>query len=123
MHDQAAGTEFPHHRLDAYRVALELAVLAREVSERIPRGHRNLADQMLRAAVSTVLLIAEGANRRSSGDKRQRFSLARGECAECAAAAELAGALGLVGAAQAQRVQQLAGRIAAMLTRLIQRCG
>lgn len=115
------GTEFPHHRLDAYRVSLELAAAARLLADRIPRGHRSLADQMQRAAVSTVLLIAEGANRRGAGEKRHRFSLARGECAECAAAVELAAALGLTPAADATQAQLLAGRIAAMLTRLIRR--
>ncbi len=115
------GTEFPHHRLDAYRVALELAVGVRAIADRIPRGHRSLADQMQRASMSTVLLIAEGANRRGAGEKRHRFSLARGECAECAAAVELAAALGVTPDAEAKQAQLLAGRVAAMLTRLIQR--
>ena len=68
-----------------------------------------------------MLLIAEGANRRTAGDKRQRFSMARGECGECAAATEVALTLRLVPRDEAQRVMVLAGRVAAMLTRLIQR--
>ena len=73
-------TTFPHHRLDAYRVALELVAAADRVAAAIPRGRRELADQLKRASTSTVLLIAEGANRRTAGDKRQRFAMARGEC-------------------------------------------
>ena len=78
---------FPHERLDAYRVALELAGAARRLAAQIPRGHRSLADHLLRAATNTVLLLAEGANRRGAGEKRQRFVESRGECGEAAAAA------------------------------------
>ena len=31
------SSRFPHHRLDAYRLALELAVLARQLTDRLPR--------------------------------------------------------------------------------------
>ncbi len=114
---------FPHHRLDVYRVALELARKARAASAAIPRGDRSLADQMKRAATSTVLLIAEGANRRASGDKRQRYSLARGECGEVAAAVELAHAYDLLESEQVAELLELASRVNAMLLRLEQRFG
>src|SRR3982751_5414594 len=55
---------FPHEKLNAYQVALEMAALANKLAEQIPRGHRNVADHMLRAASNTALLLAEGANRR-----------------------------------------------------------
>src|SRR5436190_4715319 len=112
---------FPHTRLDVHRVAIELAVCVHELQDRFPRGSAHLADQMNRAAQNTVCNIAEGANRLGAGEKRSRFSIARGEVGECAAAAELAGAIGLVPSADAEAVQVLAGRVAAMLTRLIQR--
>ncbi len=51
---------FPHQRLDAYVVALQLACQAKALADRVPRGHRTLADQLMRAAGSTVLNIAEG---------------------------------------------------------------
>ena len=53
----------------------------------------------------------------------QRFVESRAECGEVAAAAELATVLGLAAQAQATEVQQLANRVAAMLTRLLQRLG
>ena len=112
---------FPHHKLDAYTVSLELAVAARSLVSRMPRGNANLADQLTRASVSTVTNIAEGANRLGTGEKRQKFSIARGEVGECAACIELAAALGLVPSADAAVAMLLAGRVAAMLTRLIQR--
>jgi len=38
---------------------------------RLARGYRSFADQRLRAAGATVLLVAEGANRFSSGSRRR----------------------------------------------------
>ena len=56
----------------------------------MPRGDANLADQRSRASVSTVTNIAEGANRLGATEKRQKFSIARGEVGEAAACIELA---------------------------------
>ena len=112
---------FPHSRLEVYRVALEMAAHAKTIADGIPRGHRNLADQIIRASTSTVLNIGEGANRFTSGAKRQRYSEARGECGEAAAAAELLGTLNLAPSIDCSNLITLAGRVAAMLTRLIQR--
>lgn len=118
--NRALGS-FAHEKLDAYRVALELAGLSTAVAEKIPRGHRNLADHLLRSAANTVLLIAEGANRRGAGLKRQRFVESRGECAEVAAAADLLKVLNLGSTVDSNELKHLAGRVSAMLTRLIAR--
>ena len=120
---------FPHTRLQVYWLALQLAAEARKLAALIPRGHRSVADHMLRAAAGVVLLLAAPApsapapaDRRGAGEKRQRFVESRAETGEVAAAADLAVALSLVTPAQAARVLQLADRVAAMLTRLFQRC-
>ena len=112
---------FPHTKLDVFRVALQMAAKAKALADRVPRGYRSFADQLIRAAGSTVLLIGEGANRFTAGAKRQRFSDARGEAGEVAAAAELLATLELVPTKEALEVIQLAGRVGAMLTRLLQR--
>ena len=82
----------------------------------MPRGNANLADQLSRASVSTVTNIAEGANRLGTGENA-RSSPSLPACIE------LAAALGLVPRPEAEAALVLAGRIAAMLTRLIQRFG
>ena len=112
---------FPHQRLDAYRVAIELAQQTEAIAARLTGRHRRIADQLGRAGLAVPLLIAEGAHRRSSAQKRQRFTEARGECAEVAAACELARKLGLVEEGTARGVEVLADRVCAMLTRLIAR--
>jgi len=121
-HENAAlASVFPHERLDAYRVALELLALANRLAKNIPRGHRSVADHMLRAASNTSLLLAEGANRRGAGEKRQRFVESRGECAEVAAAADILIVLEIGSENDAARLKGLASRVSAMLTRLIAR--
>ena len=112
---------FPHEKLNAYQVALAMATLARKVAEHIPRGHRNVADHLLRAASNTVLLLAEGANRRGAGEKRQRFAESRGECGEVGAAGDLLVAYDIGSRADAEKLKRLASRVSAMLTRLIAR--
>jgi four helix bundle protein len=112
---------FAHQRLDVHRVALEMASRSRNIADRVPRGYRSFADQLLRAAGQTVLLIGEGANRYTAGQKRQRYTEARGESGEVASAVELLASLRLAPQAEANEIMHLAGRVAAMLTRLIQR--
>ena len=112
---------FPHHRLDAYVVSLEALRRAASLVKRIPRGHGHAADQLRRASLRMVLGIAEGASRRSKGDKRYRYEIARGECGECAAVVEALAVLELVPTTEAHELMQLLARVSAMLQRLIRR--
>ena len=110
---------FPHHRLDAYRLSLELAVSAKKIADRVPRGYRSLADQLIRSAPAVALLVAEGANRSTPAQKRQRYTEARGECGEAAATVEVLAHMELVSRGESERFEQIADRVAAMLTGLI----
>lgn len=121
--ERGSVSAFPHEKLDVYRVALAMAALARRIADRIPRGHRNVADHLMRAAENTVLLLAEGANRRGAALKCQRFGESRGECGEVAAAAGLLRALEIGGQPEVEELRQLASRVSAMLTRLMARLG
>jgi four helix bundle protein len=112
---------FSHQKLDVYRVALEMACRSRNVADRVPRGYRTFADQLLRSAGQTVLLIGEGANRYTAGQKRQRYTEARGETGEVASCLELFATLRLIPQTEADEIIHLAGRVVATLTRLIQR--
>lgn len=113
--------KFPHERLDAYQVALAMARGAKALAQQVPRGHRSIADHLLRSSSNAVLLLAEGANRRGAAEKRQRFVESRGETGEAAAACDLVIALELGSEAQAESVKSFAARLAAMLTGLILR--
>ena len=113
--------QFSHHKLDVFRMALEVLRDVHDITRRIPRGYRSFADQLLRAAGETVALIGEGANRFTSGQKHQRFSEARGEAGEVAVHIETICAMKLIGEDEADEVLGKCNRVCAMLTRLIQR--
>lgn len=115
------NSRFAHHRLDAYRVALEL--FAGVERTHLPKGYADLRDQMRRAAAATVRHIAEGASRTHPRDKAARFMCARGECAECDASLEMAEVLGLASRARTGELRRLADRVGAMLSGLIRRQG
>jgi four helix bundle protein len=114
---------FPHQRLDVYALSLELARQCHRIVNELPRGYAKVADDLVRASQGIPLLIAEGANRHTDAQKRQRFGEARGETGECAAALELLAVLGAVGAERSQDAVELCQRMGAMLTKLVQRFG
>ena len=94
---------------------------AKFLAQQTPRGQRSVADHLLRSSSNAVLLWAEGANRRGSAEKRQRFVESRGEAGEVAAACDLVLVLEMGSEPGAPAVKRDAARVGAMLTRLIQR--
>ena len=103
-------------RLDCYRVALEFCTLAGRL---LPRGHRELRDQLARASLSIPLNVAESGGRRSPADRAHFLTIARGSTMECVAIVDCARSLGLVPVARAKEAGWLLVRIVQMLTKLI----
>ena len=71
-----------HENLDVYPrsidfLALALALALRVVA-RLPRGERDLRDQLKRAAMSIPLNIAEGAGKPTVADRARFHAIARG---------------------------------------------
>lgn len=100
---------FHHERLDAYRLAVEVA---REVSVvRFPRGEADLRDQAVRASRSVALNIAEGCSRGGKA-RTNHYRIALGSAAETCAALDLTTASG------ATELQEKLRRIGAMLSRM-----
>ena len=58
--EQAAWISTIHEKLDVYKCSLEFFALTRCVLPRLPRGEREIRDQLRRAALSISLNIAEG---------------------------------------------------------------
>ena len=107
-------TSLPHHRLIAYRAAVELLLAVRAASIRDAK----LRDEALRSK-SACLNCAEGAGRVTRGDKARAFAIARAEAVEAAAAVEIAALSGDASAASAAEVARLASRVVALLTPLV----
>ena len=112
---------FTHYKLDAYRVARSLADLVMEITPQVPRGHHKMVDQIVRSSTGAEALIAEGANRFTSKQKRQRFVEARGEAGEVAAHLERLHRYRFISEQQLMQGLGLADRLCAMLTGLIKR--
>ena len=102
--------------LDVQRKAIEMAVAGIELARQMQVHDEKLADQLARAAKSTVLNLNEGIGRRTVPDKRSRYDIALGECKECQAAAMLAVACGYV--ATAETFLELADHTGAMIYKL-----
>ena len=109
--------QFPHRRLDAYRGALALHRESERAAAAMPRGYTDHKNQMRRAAGSMARNIAEGANRWDPRDKAAGYKIALGECGELAATLDMS--LGLIEPQHLDHMLAEAGRVGAMLTRLV----
>lgn len=104
---------FDHEKLDCYALATDFARWA--CKQPFPAYRGKLRDQLVRAADSVVLHIAEGAGFPPGGNRTRHHRIARGSAAECCAI------LDLVDLSEAPQRQQQLRRIGAMLTRMIRR--
>ena len=116
MNQPDTNIQLPSERLEAYSLALAfhraLMPLARQ------RGLANLRDQMLRAADSIVLNLAEGAGRLARDDKRRFYEIALGSTLECAAVLECLRNRQAIAPQTHQDCRALAVRLYQILSRL-----
>ena len=108
-------TSLPHRRLHVYQLSLELVRLVRNTQI----GDADSRGQARKSAASAARNIGEAAGRPSSADRSRIFGIARGEAVEVMACVEVANALGQCTDADMNTVCELAGRVSAMLSRLI----
>ena len=108
-----------HEKLDVYRVAVQFAALARRVVAGFPRGSADIADQLMRAARSSIPNIAEGAGKNTRAHRVRYLDDARGSAMECGACLDIAKLEEIVAEAQSVEGKTLLEREVAMLTNLI----
>jgi len=106
-------------KLRVYQHTISFLALTVDILADLPKGHADLGDQLLRAAKSQPLNIAEGAGRRTRVDQSRFYTHARGSAMESAAALDTMRVMRLVGEAQFQTGMELLEGIVAMLTRMI----
>ena len=75
--------QLPNEKLIAYQLAVEFHRSVMPLARF--RGLSDLRNQLLRAADSVVLNLAEGAGRTMRDDKRRFYAIAQGSLIECAA--------------------------------------
>ena len=105
-------------KLRVYQRSIEFLALVLDVINALPKGHAELADQLLRAAQSQQRNIAEGAGRRTTVDQARFYTHARGSAMESAAALDTMRVMKLVDEATYARGIDLLEGIVAMLTKM-----
>ena len=81
------GQEFAHESLVAYNIAVEISRwAARQV---LPAQRKHLRDQLVRAADSIVLNLAEGSGHGPGDARRHHYRIALGSTAEVAAIVDI----------------------------------
>jgi four helix bundle protein len=105
-------------RLRVYQAAIEFLALTIEILAHLPKGHADLADQLLRAAQSMPRNIAEGAGRRTEIDQARFYVIARGSAMEAAAALDTMKVMTLIDANRYDRGIHLLEGIVGMLTNM-----
>ena len=105
-------------KLRVYQRSIEFLALTMEVIGCLPKGHSELADQLLRAAQSQPRNIAEGAGRRTVVDQARFYAHARGSAMEAAAALDTMRVMKLVADTTYVRGMDLLEAIVAMLTKM-----
>jgi four helix bundle protein len=103
--------------LQVKEFSIEVIAALRPLVPRIRRHDRSLADQLLRAASSVVLNIAEGEHS-DPGNRRARFYTAAGSANETLAALRVAVAWGYFAGADAEAAAGMLRRVIAMLWKL-----
>jgi four helix bundle protein len=103
--------------LQVAEFSIQLIEGLRPLIPRIRRHDRSLADQLVRAANSVALNIAEGEHS-DPGTRRSRFYSAAGSANETLAALKVATAWGYVGAPDTDAAAATLRRILGMLWRL-----
>lgn len=105
-------------KLRVYQHSIEFLALTMDVIAALPRGHAELADQLLRAAQSQPRNIAEGAGRRTAIDQARFYTHARGSAMEAAAALDTLRVMRLIDDGRYTRGIELLEGIVAMLTKM-----
>ena len=84
-----------HQKLEIYLVSRELVFECYKVTRQIPPDKRfGMITQIRRAALSVHLNLAEGSSKRSIGERKRYFEIARGSVIEIDAALDVAFDLG-----------------------------
>jgi four helix bundle protein len=103
--------------LQIAQLSIEAVEALRPLVPRIRRHDRSLADQLVRAASSVALNIAEGEHS-DPGNRRARFYSAAGSANETLAALKVAVAWGYFGAPEAEAAAGMIRRVIAGLWKL-----
>ena len=110
--------QFGHEQLDVYRLGIDYVAWSYALAKELNGVDRHARDQLLRAAQSIALNIAEGNGKGTNADRRRFFEIARGSALECAAIQDCLEACQVLIPEQNGRGKAMPLRIVSMLTKL-----
>ena len=110
--------QFGHEQLDVYRVSIDYVAWAYLLAKELSAVDRHARDQLLRAAQSIPLNIAEGNGKGTNADRRRFFEIARGSALECAAIQDCLEAWQVLSPERSRQGKTMLLRIVSMLTKL-----
>jgi four helix bundle protein len=113
--------QFGHEQLDVYRLAIDYVAWSYALAKELKGIDRHARDQLLRAAQSVALNIAEGNGKGTNADRRRFFEIARGSALECAAIQDYLEACHVLAREHNVQGKTMLLRIVSMLTKLAQR--
>ena len=113
--------QFGHEQLDVYRLAIDCVAWAYLLASELSGVDRHARDQLLRAAQSIPLNIAEGNGKGTNADRRRFFEIARGSALECAAIQDCLEACQVLSPDRNHHGKTMLLRIVSMLTKLARR--
>ena len=118
--DHMQKPTFDHEKLDVYRLSITFVGHANAIVRALPIGNAPIADQLMRAATSVSLNIAEGAGEYSGKEKARFYRMAKRSATECAAVLDVCKELNLAPRDALVRGREQLLRIVSMLVKLAQ---
>jgi four helix bundle protein len=112
---------FQFRKLLVYQKALDAAVAARAIGQRIPRESMDLRWQLQRAVRSVVLNVAEGAGEFSPKEKARLYRIARRSGCETIGTFDLGIREGFFAADDVKEAAGLLHEVTAILTTMVKR--
>ncbi len=114
---------FDHEKLDSYRVSVRFVGVTEKIVKNLPEGRSYITNQLLRAALSIPLNIAEGSGEYSRRDKARFYRFALRSATECAAVLDVLLSTDLGDAEVVEEGRELLHRIVSMLVRMVKGMG
>ncbi len=115
--------QFDHDKLDVYRLSITFVGHANTIVRELPPGNAPIADQLMRAATSVSLNIAEGAGEYSGKEKARFYRMAKRSATECAAVLDVCRELELAPHEVLVRGREQLLRLVSMLVKLTRSVG
>ena len=110
---------FDFERMEVYQQALVALDIAVEIANKIPRGHRNDADELKRSATGVVRNAAEGIGEFKPKEKARFYRMALRSASESCATIQIVHRLKFIDVETTDKAYRQFERVGKILTKLI----